>query len=354
MKILQVCAYAAPYEGNFIATLKHLDAKLKMAGHQTIYAFPENARTLPWCMELAQCTSVYFLPLAKARIRPATYCSIRKIFSEHSDIAVAHSHFELYDVPVLFTAPKTVKVFWHLHDAMLFHSRLKAKCIDWLQYGHLHGRAKLISISEANCEYVVKMGFPRENSVVVPNGINLQRYPVCNISWAERQYDFMLFGWEFLRKAADVAIKAISSLPYTLVIVGNERTETLVQQYFGKVPENVRIIEPVKDVSKLYAQVKCFLHISRAEGGIAYALEEAVAAGLPVIVSDVPTNKHADDFPTVTMIPNENVSALKDAMRHVMDSGMLSAELVEESRKVIAEKYSLDSWAQSVRHEYGL
>ena len=240
MKILQVCAYAAPYEGNFIATLKHLAARLKEAGHESIYAFPENARSLPWCIELAQNTSVYFLPLAKARIRPTTYYAIKKIFAENPDISVAHSHFELYDVPVLFTAPKTVKVFWHLHDAMQFHSKLKAKCIDWLQYGHLHGRAKLISISEANCEYVIEKGFPKDNSVVVPNGINLQKRPVCTVPWVERQYDFMLFGWEFLRKAADVAIKAISNLPYTLAIVGTERTETLILQYFGKIPENVR------------------------------------------------------------------------------------------------------------------
>ena len=72
MTVLQVCAYAAPYEGNFIASLKKLGEALKSRGHKMIYAFPENAREKEWCQKLSGETKVYFLPLAKARIKPST------------------------------------------------------------------------------------------------------------------------------------------------------------------------------------------------------------------------------------------------------------------------------------------
>lgn len=55
--------------------------------------------------------------MARARILPKTYLLIKQIYNEN-DIDIVHSHFELYDIPVTIMAPKKVKVFWHLHDAI--------------------------------------------------------------------------------------------------------------------------------------------------------------------------------------------------------------------------------------------
>jgi hypothetical protein len=52
MKILQVCAYAAPYEGNFIKSLLALESHLTAAGHEVVYAFPESAASIEWCKEI--------------------------------------------------------------------------------------------------------------------------------------------------------------------------------------------------------------------------------------------------------------------------------------------------------------
>ena len=52
MDILQVCAYGAPYPGNFIDSLLLLEEKLMEAGHTTIYAFAETAKGKPWCEEI--------------------------------------------------------------------------------------------------------------------------------------------------------------------------------------------------------------------------------------------------------------------------------------------------------------
>ena len=79
MNILQVCAYAAPYPGNFIKSLLSLDEELRKNGHNTFYAFPEKSQSFEWCKELQRKTEVYFLPLAKARINPKTYIKLSKI-----------------------------------------------------------------------------------------------------------------------------------------------------------------------------------------------------------------------------------------------------------------------------------
>ena len=63
MNVLQVCAYAAEYEGNFIKSLRCLDNLLREQGHNTLYAFPENAKNKEWCAELSKTSKVFFLPL---------------------------------------------------------------------------------------------------------------------------------------------------------------------------------------------------------------------------------------------------------------------------------------------------
>lgn len=115
MVVLQVCAYGAEHPGNFIASLETLESALKQKGIDTIYAFVEKARDRRWCKDIQRRSKVYFLPEAKARVLPKTYKLFRRIYSEN-DISIVHSHFELYDIPTTVTAPKGIKVFWHLHD----------------------------------------------------------------------------------------------------------------------------------------------------------------------------------------------------------------------------------------------
>ena len=79
MTVLQVCAYAAEYPGNFIRSLELLESELKKLGHDTVYAFPEAAKAREWCKSIENRTAVYYLPESKARIRPSTYIKMRKI-----------------------------------------------------------------------------------------------------------------------------------------------------------------------------------------------------------------------------------------------------------------------------------
>ena len=169
MKILQVCAYAAPYEGNFIKSLKALGEALEEHGHEMLYAFPEAAREIPWCQDLSKHVKVYYLPLAKARIRPSTYLALRKIYQENPTIGIVHSHFELYDVPVNWIFPKHVKIFWHLHDALEMYSDFKNRLMHKLQYGWFHGKAELLSVSKKNMDYVLKCGFPPKQIQYIPS-----------------------------------------------------------------------------------------------------------------------------------------------------------------------------------------
>lgn len=344
-KILQVAAYAAPYDGNFIRSLLFLDNFLQDKGYETLYAFPESAKTIEWCRLLASEKKVYFLPLAKARILPKTYFLMKKIFKENSEIVIAHSHFELYDVPLSLVAPKQVKVFWHLHDAIETYLKGYNRIVWKLQYSVFSKRAVLLSVSEKHLKVVTKLGFNSGKAFYVPNAIDVNR--IKDAQCGDKIYDFVIFGWDFYRKGVDLALKAIHAFSeHTLAIVGSSTSDC------NKYNTRYILLEPEKDVNKIFRSARCFLHISRAEG-LSYALLEALYSGIPVIVSDISENLFAKEMPTAFLVSNENQASIEKAMEYLVSLNFkLDPDLIEKTRMLIREKYSLQSWANNIFSYY--
>ncbi len=355
MKVLQVCAYAAPYEGNFIKSLKALGEALKERGHEMLFAFPETAREIPWCQELACQAKVYFLPLSKARIRPSTYFKLRRIYRENPTIAIVHSHFELYDLPISIVTPSRIKIYWHLHDCIEQLTQLKHRLLHKIQYGLFHREALLLAVGETPMNYVLKLGFPNRQAQLFPNGIDLGRIDYLE-NLHNAKFDYLMFGWLYKIKGVDLAIKAFVTLKEAcpnikMGIVANDNTAQIIQDEYGHV-EGIEILKPMANVNQIYSQTKCFLHVSRAEGQ-SYALLEAIYTGLPVVCSDIDVNMFAKDIPTVYMVPSENIGAIGEMMHYVSEHSP-NDSLRKEASNLIKQKYSIDNWVIKLLALYGL
>lgn len=347
MKILQICAYSAPYPGNFMKSLFALENEAKNNGYTTLYCFPEKNKELDWCIELEKTNKVYYLPLRHARILPKTYFLLRKVFNENPDIIYAHSHFELYDNPLIITAPKNVKVFWHLHDAIGNYLHGIYKLVWKLHYSLFSKRAYLLSVSEKHKKVVINLGFNGSRAFYMPNAIDTDRVLEVNPN-RECKFDFLIFGWDYFRKGVDLAIESLAdpSTRFTLGIVGgnidiNKNQETYIYN-----------VKPSSDINEIFSSTSCFLHISRAEG-LSYALLEALYSGLPVIVSDIEENLVAKDFPTAIMVKSESLEEIKCAMTQLAAKEFhLNLQDVQKTRRIIEEQYSIHKWAQKVFNAY--
>lgn len=348
MKILQICAYSAPYSGNFMKSLFALEKEAKKDGYTTIYCFPEKNKNIDWCVELEKTNQVYYLPLRNARILPQTYWRLHKIFKAHPDICYAHSHFELYDNPLVLMAPKYVKIFWHLHDAIGNYLHGVYKCVWKLHYSLFSHRPYLLSVSEKHKKVVIDLGFNESRAFYIPNAIDTQRVKVVDNDRTSK-YDFLIFGWDYFRKGVDLAIASVkdSNLELKLGIVGGAVDE--INEVGGAC---VRNVNPSSDINEIFSMTKCFLHISRAEG-LSYALLEALYSGLPVIVSDIEENLIAQEFPTAIMVKSEDVTDITNAIKRLSETNFkVPLSDVQETRKLIEEKYSIDLWAKRIFNTY--
>ena len=352
MTVLQVCAFAAPTAGNFIPALLKLENRLKENNVNTIYAFPERAKDKDWCIKIQQYAKVYFLPEANARIKYETYKIFKRIYKENK-IDIVHSHFELYDIPSTMMAPKGVKIFWHLHDAIkeLYEKAdRKHRILYKLQYGFCGKKARMLTVSQKHADFVIDLGFSAKSVHYIPNGIDLDR--IEKNGFATSQKDFLMFGWEVYRKGVDILVEAAKEIevPFKVMLVGHD----VCKEYLNEVsaPDSIVYTEPVKNINELYSKSYAFLHISRAEG-LSYALLEAIYYGLPIICSDIPENMFAKEFKNVFWMKTGDYHSLKSVILELLNNrNVVKAQDVEYNRSIIEKMYSMDVWVDNILSYY--
>lgn len=354
--VLQVCAYGAEYGGNFIASLENLEKELLSKGYKTIYAFCEKARTKKWCQDISERTKIYYLPEAKARILPGTYRIFQKIYKEN-DISMIHTHFELYDIPATVMAPKSAKVFWHLHDPIKTDKGVR-KFLWKFQYGFVGKKAILIAVSEVYRQKVIELGFPEEKSYLLLNGIDTSRLERKSKK-QNGPLRFLSFGWDFYRKGDDLLLNTSQRLyeegyQFEIWLNGNDVTWNKTKEYLnGKKLPFLKYVKQTCDISKLYNSCDVFVQASRKET-FSYAVCEASYLEMPVISSDIAGLEWAHELPNVSFFENENEEELYERMKEFLLGKTYNEEIYKKSQEVIKNKYTVQAWSKNMMKYYNI
>lgn len=347
MKVLQVCAYAARYGGNFMASMKALEGLLAQQGIETAYLLPETARDMPWCRELQGRAQVYFAGLN--RFSPKVYTQVKAAMA---DADVVHSHFELYDCLTALAKRKGQKLFWHLHDSFDEVIDLPHRLINKFQYGVLGRKAVLISPNDYYSAMAADWGFPKERICHVDNAVEFSR---LKKEEREKEYDFLVFGGFYRIKGLDVLMDACRILKekgtsFRLGVVGYPDTWDFLEGNYPDLKENIQRLEPSEDVSGFYNAAGGFICASRREC-FSYAVLEALYMEKAVIASRIPGNAWAADYETVTSFPSEDAPALADAMKGNLTKQpdpAAAAAVLEDIQK----RYSARTWALAIKEIY--
>ncbi len=363
-RVLIAAQYAAPYEGNFIASLKAMQYELITKYNALCaFVFPKPMCQQPWAERFMSENKVYLTGSADTLISRAEADAVISEFKPD----LIHTHFEGYD-RALFDAARRLsqptRIVWHMHDSLVYLSNPLKAAYQFFCFFRHYGRPFfplknrggvnpcIIGVCRHEPDFIRKFRLGiKTNECVIPNGINIQRINQ-NLKKGHDTFTFLAFAGRHIQKRVDLLLLAADSLVkagYKLrVVVVDGQSPTHAGNLFTESPEWLTEIKPQEDINAIYALADCFVSTSVHET-FSYAIGEAAVFGLPVIQSDIDGTMWNASNPSAFLFKSENVEDLKRVMLNVMTtpSEQLSKQCAASAANIIKD-YSLETWAEKV------
>jgi glycosyltransferase involved in cell wall biosynthesis len=281
--------------------------------------------------------------------------------------------------------PWDVAVFQFCIEASVVHAGVRARLAGvaprravWVQHSQMAvpGRLgrylsrlrllrlfvdRMILLSGATHSAVVARGWPAGRAVVIPNGIpvpDAQRtgWLRAELSLPADAVVLVSVGSLIRRKGHDILISAVGPLlggPRFLLIAGDgdERAALMAQAEAIGVAPRVRFLGLRNDIPDVLADSDLFVLASRAEG-LTLAVVEAMAAGLPVVVTDVGGHKEVVTSETGVLVPAEDVAAFRAGVERLLADEPAARRAGEAGRQLVRSRYSLDAQVEAQYHTF--
>lgn len=143
--------------------------------------------------------------------------------------------------------------------------------------------------------------------------------------------------------------RVIASVPdVVLLIAGGGPLEAALRSQVEELSlgEHVRILGRRHDIPSLYQIANVFVFPSRYEG-MSVALVEALASGLPAVISDIPQNREvADGFASVRFVELERVDSLAQSITEMLTLDGALAPLAAEASASVRARFAPELLAQ--------
>lgn len=364
--ILHIANYAAPYKGNFIASLETLEKQLKLNGNnRMVYVFPEECKSVKWIDSFIKKRNVVFVPSpikkCKMFLDRRLIFILKNIFEQEKP-AIIHSHFDGYDEYVVKANFIDAQVVWHHHNPRtLVQNSLKQlyqRYVLYHQYHVLGKKAHIIILGKSFQEELNRFGYEKE-AFLLPNGIEEER-----IHYKKKEnskpISFLNFGGRADHTGLDILVEAIKllkkkNLNFKVKITDGVDTRNVIHQYFGDIiPNEIEIIPQTENIELYFHENDWFISASRRET-FSYAVAEAMLSGTPILSSDIEGVSWAFKEPSVITFENKNSTELATKMEEIILGGIvISEEALKESYQFILDNYTAKAWAKKLMMYYDM
>jgi glycosyltransferase involved in cell wall biosynthesis len=361
--VLQVMDYAAPYEGNFIPSIKNLEAHLNEAGIRLIYMFPKSAERFPWLKQLIREEKVIYFIDPSFFSKKVKYSNIKYLNSIviKEEVSIIHTHFVAYNYTLVlmkYFFLHKVRVIGNFmnefHPPFNKYRRIKI-FITKISFDLVIGSSKSVVQSLKNAGINGKMIRQVDNALDLAH---LQNRDSIVLRERKSQKVVLMFGWPYYRKGIDVGIKAISELITEgndfLLAIALAGPSSLISDDiindFGEVPSFVRFLGPRNDASAFYNATDVFLSASREEG-LAYSVLEAAYCDPLIVVTAI--GGHALDIPFIGVYDVDNIVKLKNLLKELCNKRDEEKMRIKNAqREYVSNKYDINDWSESVMKCY--
>jgi glycosyltransferase involved in cell wall biosynthesis len=187
----------------------------------------------------------------------------------------------------------------------LLHEAERSALVRWAAEYALRRTTVFTGDCQAVKAKAVELGVPAERCVLFPWGVDLERFTNGNyadlrewLGWRDKFVILSMRSWEPVY-GVDVLVRgfarAARQIPdLRLLLLGGGSQERLLRNILSKnkVLDRVQFAGQIsqKDLPDYYCSADVYISASHSDGS-SVSLMEALASGLPVIVSDIPGNR---------------------------------------------------------------
>jgi phosphatidyl-myo-inositol alpha-mannosyltransferase len=346
MRIAQVCPYAWDAPGGVQVHVGELSAHLRSRGHEVLVVAPSLKRVRDAGVAVAgravrvryQGTVAPIAPLAWAKVRAILRGWRPDVVHVHEPLTPSAS------MAAAMSAPAPVVATFHAHSERSRLFDLAAPVLRGV-WRRLDAR---IAVSETAGRFVSdRLG---DGIRVIPNGVDVERFgsaaPAEDLPPGRR---LLWVGRLDPQKGFRVAVRAFerlaSVLPdLTFVVAGDGKDRSPLEALPLPVRERVIVLGTVDRgrLPRYHAAADAFVSPAVGQESFGIVLVESMAAGLPVVATDIPGyHEVVDDGVEGLLVPPGDSVALEAALRRVLEDEELAKSLGESGR-ARARRYTWD------------
>ena len=226
-------------------------------------------------------------------------------------------------------------------------------------YEHMQVRAfrnfdAVVAVSEPLRELLAARGVPETSLHVIPNAYEPPPHLLSREDARARlglPPHARVMGWVgrlAAEKGADVFIEALAHLDMRAGIAavigdGPERTSLEARAASLGVSDRVRWLGMVPDAARLYRAFDLFVLSSRTEG-TPMSLLEAMASGVPCVVTAVGGIPKVVSEHEAWLVPSESPTLLANAIGHALSDSAESGLRAGNARARLQTQFAIDPW----------
>ena len=354
MRVALVCPYAWDRDGGVQSHVRSLADVLRRRGHDVTVLAPYRSRA-PDEGDARRVAKAFGVPangsVAPIAFGPLAAASVRRALKS-IEPEVIHLHEPLIpslSLLALWNANAPLVGTFHAAAEESFGYRISAPV---LQRAARRLRVRT-AVSDAARE-LIRRYIPGDY-VLTPNGVETDRFAVAEPYFGDGAHRILFLSRIERRKGLEVLIQAMTrlrDLEVELVVAGSGPEERAARILADRLQVKARFLGRVadEDVPRLYrsASVYCAPGLGGESFGI--VLAEAMAAGAPVVCSDLPGFR-AVAGGAATLVPPGEAGLLADALREALMDAHKGAEMRRMS-KLMAAAFDWGRLVQSVESIY--
>lgn len=214
---------------------------------------------------------------------------------------------------------------------------------------------KILAVSKAVENSLVKHDIDKDKITVVPNAVNVSRYQniekdkldelKLELNIKDNDFVYIFIGRLIKQKAVDILLKSFSLVDrgHLLIIGDGEEKKELKKLTSNR----VHFLGIRSDIPELLAISDCFVLPSRHEG-MPIVLLEAIAANKAIVTSDFGASKEIlENNKSGLIVPKENVEQLAEALNKVQADSELR-NLIVKNVSELSNKYSIETHVEKI------